>query len=118
MKEYGSLKDVLDHLREKTAEKELQHAKAVAKAAEEEAEEGSADEGDGSEGDDDRIGSDGEKKKKPRKGVKKGAGGIHVPEEWLWEEAKKLFEKPDVIPGNHIEVRFVLLPWSSSPLCR
>jgi len=102
------LKEVLGYLREKQAEKEQQHAKAVAKA-EEEAEEDSADEGGESQGDDDdRKGSDGEKKKKRRKGVKKGAGGIHVPEEWLWEEAKKLFEKPDVTPGNEIEVRFVL----------
>jgi len=120
MKEYGSLEEIVDHLREKQAEKELQYVKALAKAEEEEAEEGSAEEGGESEGDADGIVSDGEKKQKPRKGVKKGAGGIHVPEEWLWEEAKKLFEKPDVIPANEIEVRFVLLPWSSShpsPLC-
>jgi len=93
MKEYGSLEEIVDHLREKQAEKELQYVKALAKAEEEEAEEGSAEEGGGSEGD---------------------------AEEWLWEEAKKLFEKPDVIPANEIEVRFVLLPWSSShpsPLC-
>jgi len=62
MKEYGSLEEIVDHLREKQAEKELQYVKALAKAEEEEAEEGSAEEGGGSEGD---------------------------AEEWLWEEAKK-----------------------------
>lgn len=28
-----------------------------------------------------------------------------MPEEWPWEEAKKLFEKPDVLPADEIEVR-------------
>ena len=42
---------------------------------------------------------DGEKKKKKRK------GGVAVPEEWPWEEAKKIFEKPDVKPASEIEVR-------------
>ncbi|KAF8340355.1 PIN domain-like protein [Cantharellus anzutake] len=74
MKEYGSLEQVIVHLREKQAEKERQNAKALAKAEEE--------------------------------GVKKGTGGIHVPDEWLWEEAKKLFEKPDVTPASEIELNW------------
>lgn len=36
---------------------------------------------------------------------KKKKGGISVPEEWPWEEAKKLFEKPDVTPADELEVR-------------
>ena len=35
---------------------------------------------------------------------KKKRGGIRVPEEWPWEEAKKLFEKPDVLSADEIEV--------------
>jgi len=39
-------------------------------------------------------------------GAKKKKGGIQVPEEWPWEEAKKLFEKPDVVPASDVEVCF------------
>jgi flap endonuclease-1 len=35
---------------------------------------------------------------------KKRKGGIQVPEEWPWEEAKKIFEQPDVTPADQIEV--------------
>ena len=38
-------------------------------------------------------------------GGKKKKGGIQVPEEWPWQEAKKLFEKPDVLPASEVEVR-------------
>lgn len=37
-------------------------------------------------------------------GAKKKKGGVQVPEEWPWEEAKKLFEKPDVVPASEVEV--------------
>ncbi|KAG9315948.1 PIN domain-like protein [Chiua virens] len=37
-------------------------------------------------------------------GGKKKKGGIHVPEEWPWQDAKKLFEKPDVLPASEVEV--------------
>jgi len=40
--------------------------------------------------------------KKAKKG--KGTGGIRIPEDWPWEEAKKLFENPDVIPAEEVEV--------------
>lgn len=36
---------------------------------------------------------------------KKKRGGISMPEEWPWEEAKKFFEHPDVTPADEIEVR-------------
>jgi len=35
---------------------------------------------------------------------KKKKGGIQIPEEWPWEEAKKLFEEPDVTPADQIEL--------------
>lgn len=35
---------------------------------------------------------------------KKKKGGIQIPEEWPWEEAKKLFETPDVTPADEIEL--------------
>ena len=35
---------------------------------------------------------------------KKKKGGISIPEEWPWEEAKKIFEKPDVKPAEEVEV--------------
>jgi len=37
---------------------------------------------------------------------KKRKGGVQVPEEWPWEEAKKLFETPDVTPADQLEVKF------------
>ncbi|KAI5123452.1 hypothetical protein M0805_008823 [Coniferiporia weirii] len=35
---------------------------------------------------------------------KKKKGGVSVPEEWPWEEAKKIFEKPDVLPADEVEL--------------
>ena len=35
---------------------------------------------------------------------KKKRGGMQIPEEWPWEEAKKLFENPDVTPAEQIDV--------------
>jgi flap endonuclease-1 len=53
--------------------------------------------------------SDGEAKPKPKpkkkKGKGKGKGGVLIPEEWPWEEAKKIFMKPDVLPADEVEVR-------------
>ncbi|KAI0074139.1 PIN domain-like protein [Panus rudis PR-1116 ss-1] len=42
------------------------------------------------------AGEDGKKKK----------GGISVPEEWPWEEAKKLFATPDVTPADQVEIEW------------
>jgi len=68
VREYGGLKGVVEHLREKQAEKE----------------EAAADKDDG----------------------KKKRGGIQVPSEWPWEEAKKVFEQPDVTPSDQIELEW------------
>jgi len=37
---------------------------------------------------------------------KKKRGGIQIPEEWPWEEAKKLFENPDVTPADQIDLEW------------
>ncbi|KAI0917140.1 Flap endonuclease 1-A [Taiwanofungus camphoratus] len=37
---------------------------------------------------------------------KKKKGGVIIPEEWPWEEAKQVFEKPDVTPADQIEVEW------------
>jgi flap endonuclease-1 len=37
---------------------------------------------------------------------KKKKGGISVPEEWPWEEAKKVFQKPDVMPAEELELEW------------
>ncbi|KAF9519632.1 hypothetical protein BS47DRAFT_1370647 [Hydnum rufescens UP504] len=103
IKEHGSLREVVAHLRAKSAEKAKQHAKAVAKAAEVEDEE--SDDGEEEPRSDEERGDKKKKGKgKKTKSAKKGAGGVQVPQEWLWEEAKKLFEKPDVTPADEIEL--------------
>ena len=48
-----------------------------------------------------------EKGKAAVKGKGKGkgkGGGTQIPDEWPWEEAKKIFEKPDVLPADEVEV--------------
>jgi flap endonuclease-1 len=35
---------------------------------------------------------------------KKKKGGIQIPEYWPWEEAKKIFVNPDVLPAHDVEV--------------
>lgn len=128
IREHGTLGAVVAHLREKSAEKARLNAKAAASkaAASSEDEDGAEDEEDAhveSEDEDEkgadeeeRVDEDGKEKKgkgkaaKTKKGKgkggKKGAGtgGVQVPEQWLWEEAKKLFEHPDVTPADQIEV--------------
>ena len=41
---------------------------------------------------------------------KKKKGGVQIPDEWPWEEAKRVFEKPDVTPADEIEARSFLSP--------
>ena len=53
--------------------------------------------------------SDGKEKgkstsKEKGKGKGKGKGGVMMPDEWPWEDAKKIFEKPDVVPADEVEV--------------
>ena len=96
IREYGGLGGVIKHLREKAGAKadagsdeEKPKAKAKVKAEDDEDEEMSD--------------AEQEKKEKPKK---KKKGGVQVPEEWPWEDAKKIFEKPDVKPASEIEVEW------------
>lgn len=73
----------------RAAEKAKADAKAIAES-----------EDDDANADDDA--EDGTKKKKKKKA---GGGGIQMPEEWPWEEAKKVFEHPDVLRAEEVEVR-------------
>lgn len=43
---------------------------------------------------------------------KKRAGGIQVPEFWPYQEARKLFESPDVTDGKTVQVRRIFLTTS------
>jgi flap endonuclease-1 len=130
MKEHGTLDKVVAHLRAKS---ELKAAKAQKKAVDEDDVE-SEDEippssdvdrggmGSGSEGeaDEDETAAEERRKQREMKDQKKkaasrrGTGGVHVPENWMWEEAKKLFEKPDVTPANEIEVSPILSIWAET----
>ena len=51
-----------------------------------------------------------------KKGKKKGKGGVMIPDEWPWEDAKTIFEKPDVLPADQIEVQIFLLSSMSTDL--
>ncbi|KAL0961164.1 hypothetical protein HGRIS_006136 [Hohenbuehelia grisea] len=48
---------------------------------------------------------DADGKTKPKaKGKGKGKGGIQVPEDYPWEEAKQMFVKPEVTPADEIQL--------------
>lgn len=47
-------------------------------------------------------------KKPPAKKGKKRKGGVMIPEEWPWEEAKKIFAKPEVLPADDVEVNMLV----------
>ena len=41
---------------------------------------------------------------KSKKSKGKGKGGVMMPDEWPWEDAKRIFETPDVLPADEVEV--------------
>ncbi|KAF4617315.1 hypothetical protein D9613_005801 [Agrocybe pediades] len=118
IKEHGSLKAVVKHLREKS------ESKKAAAAEESEAEEASEVEEPAPTSDvelpdvdDDDDDDDAPKKKvaaKPKaaptkgkgKSKGKGKGGMMMPDEWPWEDAKKIFEHPDVLPADQVELEW------------
>lgn len=57
--------------------------------------------------------ADDEAETKPKPKRAKAKGGVQIPEHWPWEEAKKLFETPDVLPADQLEVRLFRVPWWS-----
>ena len=44
-----------------------------------------------------------EEKEKPKA---RRQGGVSVPEEWPWREAKRIFEQPDVTPADKVELEW------------
>ncbi|KAK0208336.1 flap endonuclease 1 [Desarmillaria ectypa] len=97
IREHGDLKTIIKHLRAKQAEK------VEAAVSDDEDEDPPAGTSDVEQPDN----QDETPKPKPKKkGKSKGKGGIIVPEEWPWEEAKGVFEKPDVTPADEIELEW------------
>ncbi|KAJ3529917.1 hypothetical protein NM688_g7785 [Phlebia brevispora] len=94
VREFGSLDKVLENLREKAAAKDAKDVKASKKKAKDEEDE------DAEAGDEDEE----KEKEGPKKPQRKG--GVNVPEEWPWEEAKKIFEKPDVTPADQVDLEW------------
>jgi hypothetical protein len=60
------------------------------------------------DGSDKEEGKPAPEKKASKKG-KKRKGGVMIPDEWPWEEAKKIFVNPDVLPADEVEVNMVSL---------
>ena len=131
LRESGGLKQVVEHLRERQAEREEANAAAAAAAAEESSEEEGEEEDADEEmrdadkttekgGSDEEMDGDEEVTKKKKvakekgkgkatgKGKKgaKGKGGVIVPESWPWEHAKELFLKPDVTPADEFDLEW------------
>ncbi|KAF8652902.1 hypothetical protein AX16_004090 [Volvariella volvacea WC 439] len=111
IREYDDLEGVVEHLRAKAAEK----AAAAAAAAESEDEKlVPSDEEPAATSEVERPdGEEEEEKPKPKKkseskpkGKGKRKGGVSVPEEWPWEDAKNLFEHPDVTPADQVELEW------------
>ncbi|KAJ3505842.1 hypothetical protein NLJ89_g7206 [Agrocybe chaxingu] len=116
LKEHGSLKAVLKHLRAKSASKKAA-AESDEEASEHEEHAPTSDVEMDSDADDrspEEKQAEAEKKEEKEKAAqkaaakakRKGKGGIQVPEEWPWEDAKKIFEKPDVLPADEIELEW------------
>ena len=82
VREHGDLKSVVEHLREKYVVFFGLDVVAHDENRQAEKEEAAAEKEDG----------------------KNKRGGVQVPAEWPWEEAKKVFEEPDVTPSDQIEV--------------
>lgn len=81
------------------AEKAQENAAAMAEQSEDEPE---SEEGEQPDRESDAGGTP--KKKAAPKKKKVTSAGMQLPEHWPWEEAKKLFLKPDVVSGDDLEV--------------
>jgi len=90
---------VVEFVRGKMAEKAEENAAAMADAEEESV----ASDRESEEGGGERS-SPVMKTKSPKKKKKVTSAGMQIPEHWPWEEAKKLFIKPDVVKGEELEV--------------
>ncbi|KAK7471002.1 Elongation of fatty acids protein 2 [Stygiomarasmius scandens] len=135
IREHGSLGKVVEHLRAKDAEKVAAQEAAAAEPSSSEDEKEEPEEEDVAQtsdverpdnsdaevdADEDGEGSTAKKPKAKSKGkekdTKKGKtkakgkgkakGGVSMPEDWPWEDAKKLFEHPDVVPADELELEW------------
>ncbi|KAF8694143.1 hypothetical protein AX14_002159 [Amanita brunnescens Koide BX004] len=50
--------------------------------------------------------ADDEAETKPKPKKARAKGGVQIPEHWPWEDAKKLFENPDVLPADQVELEW------------
>ena len=97
-------------MRGKMAEKAEENAAAMAEVEEESV----ASDRESEEGGGERS-SPALKTKSPKKKKKVTSSGMQIPEHWPWEEAKKLFLKPDVVKGEELEVG--ASSWLVGPQC-
>lgn len=102
IREHGGLAGVVKFVRGKMAEKAEENAAALAEQEEEE-DEPESEEGEQPDRDDEDAKPPTPKKKKAAK-KKVTSAGMQLPEYWPWEEAKKIFLKPDVVSGDDLEV--------------
>ncbi|GFZ49214.1 Flap endonuclease 1 [Saitozyma sp. JCM 24511] len=109
IREHGSLGEVEKFVRAKMAEKAEDNAQALALAetSEPESEEGGGGGGGGGwDGESAGPSSPVKKSQKSPKKKKVTSAGMQLPEYWPWQEAKKLFEHPDVVKGEDLELEW------------
>ncbi|KAF8879095.1 PIN domain-like protein [Gymnopilus junonius] len=121
LKEHGTLRAVVKYLREnkKAAQEAVgdsENEEPVASEVEEPAATSDIEKPDLNSDDDEDEAKEKpaspEKKKKAKaapiksKAKGKGKGGVQIPDEWDWESAKKIFEKPDVLPADEVELEW------------
>lgn len=123
LRDHNGLANVVSFVRSKMAEKAEESAHVIEEMDEEEihsdreSEEGGGGVQYNSEGDEIAGPSSSPAKKKaaksPAKKKKVTSSGMQIPEYWPWEEAKKLFEVPDVVKGDDLDVSANLMEkWS------
>ncbi|KAF5392331.1 hypothetical protein D9757_001363 [Collybiopsis confluens] len=108
IREHNGLKGIVKHLREKTAEKEKAVADTENDDDDEPAPTSDVEHPDGADDSDAEQASSSKPKAKPKKkgGKGKAKGGVSMPEDWPWEEAKELFLKPDVTPAGDLDLEW------------
>lgn len=117
LREHDGLAGVVKFVRGKMAEKAEDNAVARQAIEEEEEEDDIPSDRESEEGmnpDDASSSPVKPAKKAPPKSPKKKkvtSAGMQIPEHWPWEEAKKLFLKPDVIKGEDLEVSTIPRPY-------
>ncbi|TFK68030.1 flap endonuclease 1 [Pluteus cervinus] len=115
MREHGSLKGVVKHLRAKAAERAAApkpdsdgEEELIPSEDDEPAPTSDVERPDNASDDEDEEKPKEKPKPKKKKGAAKGKGrgGPQIPEDWPWERAKELFAKPDVTSADEIELEW------------